>query len=59
MSLFDQLANDPESREDFLTEMRRFLPAATIRETVERSGYWTYLVKVVERQCQAAIRKAT
>jgi predicted nucleotidyltransferase component of viral defense system len=55
----DLLANDPESREDFLREMRRFLPVATIRETLERPDYWTYLVSTVERQCQAAIRKAT
>ncbi len=49
----------PESREDFLKEMSRFLPAATVRDTVAKEAYWTYLTGVVEdlgRKAVAALR---
>lgn len=49
----------PESREDFLKEMSRFLPVATVRETVSKEAYWTYLTGVVEdlgRKAVAALR---
>lgn len=38
----------PEMRRDFIQEMRRFLPAATVRETVEKPAYWTYLTQLIE-----------
>ena len=31
-----------------MKEMRRFLPAATVRDTIEKEAYWTYLTQVVE-----------
>lgn len=35
-------------RDDFMKEMRRFLPAATVRDTIEKEAYWSYLIEVVE-----------
>ena len=42
------LKNRPEMRDDFMKEMRRFLPAATVRDTIEKEAYWSYLIEVVE-----------
>lgn len=50
----------PEMREDFMKEMRRFLPAATVRDTIETEPYWTYLTQVVEdlaRKSMSASKK--
>jgi len=41
------LRGNPETRADFLREMRRFLPAAVVRDTVEKEPYWRYLTQVV------------
>jgi predicted nucleotidyltransferase component of viral defense system len=51
----DALREETRIREDFLKEMRRFLPAATVSETLEKPEWWSYLVDVVEIQCQIAI----
>jgi len=42
------LKSQPAMRVDFMKEMRRFLPAATVRDTIEKEAYWTYLTGVVE-----------
>jgi predicted nucleotidyltransferase component of viral defense system len=42
----------PAIRRDFVKEMQRFLPAATVRETVEQESYWEYLAEVV--RCEGA-----
>ncbi len=49
------LETSPEMRDDFVKEIRRFLPAATIRNTVGKPEYWAYLVQVVEEQGARAI----
>ena len=41
------LRRQPDTRARFMTEMRRFLPAATVRDTIEKEPYWTYLTQVV------------
>ena len=41
------LRRQPDMRASFMTEMRRFLPAATVRDTIEKEPYWTYLTQVV------------
>nr|WP_246430953.1 nucleotidyl transferase AbiEii/AbiGii toxin family protein [Prosthecobacter dejongeii] len=41
------LKGQPELRENFMKEMRRFLPAATVRDTIEKEIYWSYLTDVV------------
>lgn len=51
------LKSDAQSRIDFLKEMRRFLPAATVRETLETPAWWTYLCHVVADQTKLALRR--
>jgi hypothetical protein len=48
---------DPRVREDFLKEMRRFLPAATVRETLENPAWWTYLTQVIEEQVRLVLAR--
>ena len=40
----EQLTGMPGTREDFLREMRRFLPADIVLETVENLAFWNFLV---------------
>lgn len=42
------LRTQPVMREDFMKEMRRFLPAATIRDTIDKEAYWSYLTDLVD-----------
>lgn len=49
------LKNDPSIRNDFLKEMRRFLPAAAVRETVAQPAWWNYLTSVLDDQSQLAL----
>lgn len=51
------LKADPRVREDFLKEMRRFLPAATVRETLENPAWWTYLTQVIEEQVRLVLAR--
>ena len=54
-SRFAALKQEPQLREDFLKEMRRFLPAVTVRETLENLSWWTYLTQVIEEQVRLAL----
>lgn len=49
------LKSQLEMRNDFVKEMRRFLPAVIIRDTVGTEAYWEYLTQVVEEQAVRAI----
>ena len=49
------LKSQPEMRNDFAKEMRRLLPAATVRDTVEKETYWEYLIQVIDEQATRAI----
>ena len=49
------LRADPAIRRDFVKEMQRFLPAATVRETVEEASYWEYLTELVRSECARAM----
>lgn len=49
------LKSKPEMRSDFVKEMQRFLPAATVRDVIANSAYWTYLTQVIEEQSSRAI----
>lgn len=42
------LKTRPDMRRDFMHEMQRFLPTATVRETIATKPYWDYLIGVVE-----------
>ena len=44
------LKADPAVRRDFVKEMQRFLPAATVRETVQQESYWEYLTELVRSE---------
>lgn len=53
------LQTQPAMREDFMKEMRRFLPAATVRDTIENEAYWSYLADLVDhlgRNAMAAVK---
>ena len=49
------LRSDPTMRRDFIKEMLRFLPAATVRGTIEKEAYWSYLIQLLEEQASLAI----
>ncbi|MFA7345675.1 MAG: hypothetical protein WC003_15355 [Terrimicrobiaceae bacterium] len=34
----------------FMKEMRRFLPATMVRETLEKASYWQYLTQLLEEE---------
>lgn len=45
----------PGMKQDFLREIQRFLPAATVRDTLENPGYWDYLIQLLKEQCTMAV----
>jgi predicted nucleotidyltransferase component of viral defense system len=49
------LKTESEFRADFMKEMRRFLPAKTVRDTIDNEDYWLFLYGVVEEQCNKAL----
>jgi predicted nucleotidyltransferase component of viral defense system len=49
------LKSNPEMRRDFIKEMNRFLPAATVRGTIGQEAYWQYLVQVLDEKANQAI----
>jgi len=56
----DAIKTRPDMREDFVKEMRRFLPAATVRDTIEKELYWAYLTQVVDdlaRKAMSVLKK--
>jgi len=54
-SRVQDLNTQPETRDDFVREIRRFLPAAVVRDTLEKETYWTYLIQVIDEQATRAI----
>lgn len=49
------LQTQPAMREDFMKEMHRFLPAATVRATIEKEAYWSYLADLVNDLAKKAM----
>ena len=49
------LKNEPEFHTDFIKEMRRFLPANAVRDTIGQPSYWLVLCGVMEEQCKKAL----
>ena len=41
------LKNDPTTAKDFRSEMSRFLPSATVKETVNSDSFWEYLGNLI------------
>ena len=52
------LQSDPRMRADFMEEMRRFLPASTVRSTLENAAYWDYLTQTVHDQVSLGIKES-
>lgn len=52
----ENMRGDPQLRDDFIQEMRRFLPAKAVTETVENPDYWKVLTQVIHEQCRLAAR---
>jgi predicted nucleotidyltransferase component of viral defense system len=50
-----ELRIQPQMRRDFISEMLRFLPASTVRGTIEKETYWEYLVQLLDEQSSRAI----
>lgn len=48
------LLSEPKIHADFQAEMRRFLPAALVVETVDSPDFWSYLTSLIELECQRA-----
>lgn len=48
------LASGPEPRRDFIHEMTRFLPTATVELTVAKEDFWTYLLDTIADECRQA-----
>ncbi|MEI6783931.1 MAG: nucleotidyl transferase AbiEii/AbiGii toxin family protein [Verrucomicrobiota bacterium] len=49
---------DPVVRREFIDEMRRFLPAATVGETVAQATYWQYLTDLLRAEAGRAMQAA-
>jgi len=49
------LRTQPALRSDFIKEMRRFLPAAVVRDTLSKQPYWSFLVQAVSDLCEKAV----
>lgn len=47
-----QLQRDPVFHHDFIQEMRRFLPAHIVVETIENKAFWSYLTSVIRAECE-------
>jgi len=49
------LKDDPMTRDDFLAEMRRFLPVAVVRDTLVQAAWWDYLAFTIDEQARLAL----
>lgn len=50
-----ELRSQPGMRKDFIQEMLRFLPAATVRGAIGKESYWEYMVQLLDEQSSRAI----
>lgn len=48
------LLSEPQLYDEFRQEMRRFLPAGLVAETVEQPAFWSYLTSLIAEECQRA-----
>lgn len=54
-----QLRAQPEMRDGFVQEMRRFLPPQVISSTVVKEEFWVYLTNLVDTECSQVIESLT
>jgi hypothetical protein len=52
----DSLRSEREARKDFLKEMRSFLPADTVRNTLENPDWWSYFMQLLAAHSRIALR---
>jgi len=45
------LSGDQSAHAEFVGEMRRFLPASIVENTVEKSDFWQYLTRLIREEC--------
>ncbi len=50
------LKKEPKMRNEFIAEMRRFLPAASVRDTLGKPAYWDFLNQTLQEQAALAIK---
>ncbi len=50
------LQTEPKMRSEFIAEIRRFLPAATVRGTLENPAYWDFLNQTLQEQASLAFK---
>lgn len=50
------LITQPELAVDFRQEMRRFLPAQIVQQTVEKPGFWQFLTQLMQDLCAQTLR---
>lgn len=50
------LEREPAVRSGFVHEMKRFLPAHIVAETVENKAFWDFLSEQVRTECEQVIR---
>jgi len=48
------LADEPDRYAGFKQEMRRFLPAALVTDTVEKPAFWQFVTAAIHEECQRA-----
>lgn len=53
------LRTQSDVRLEFIKEMRRFLPVAAVRQTIEKASYWGYLTEIVAELCRKAVAAAS
>lgn len=54
----DALRTEPSAREDFQREMRRFLPAGTVRGSLDNPDWWNYLMQLLADLSRLALGKS-
>jgi len=47
-----QLQRNPVLHQDFIREMKRFLPVHIVEETIKNEAFWDYLVSLVCEECE-------
>ncbi|MBB5022855.1 putative nucleotidyltransferase component of viral defense system [Desulfurispira natronophila] len=52
----DVLKNNPQTRQDFTKEMRRFLPTRVVKQTIAQEDFWQYLVSTITEQGFIALK---
>ncbi len=48
----EQLLGDSAVHHDFVAELKRFLPATVVKETIQKKDFWDYLKDLVLGECE-------